>query len=234
METSFQVRPATVEDADDLTDIFMRSRAAAMPWLPPLHSAAEVRWFIEHVVLGEHTTWVVTDGTSTLGLAATKPGWLEHLYVAPEAQGRGAGRLLLTTAQEHSPDGLRLHVFQRNRAARRFYERAGFEHVADRDGSGNEEQEPDSTYRWPAARSAPGAGPRRPDAPSGRVAPPPGRVRLSSMQRRRRTHAIAAGAAGHRHRPRRARPRCRHDSHPPGLRASTGSGAGQPPGTPRS
>ena len=165
METSFRVRPATVEDADDLTDIFMRSRAAAMPWLPPLHSAAEDRWFIEHVVIGEHTTWVATDGTKALGFAATKPGWLEHLYVAPEAQGRGAGRLLLTTVQEHSPDGLCLHVFQRNSAARRFYERAGFEHVADHDGSSNEEQEPDSTYRWSAAprrarvgQPAPGAG----------------------------------------------------------------------------
>ena len=51
------------------------------------------------------------------------------------------------------PAGLGLHVFARNTRARRFYEAASFVLVEERDGSGNEEGEPDCVYRWegPAA-----------------------------------------------------------------------------------
>ncbi|MDP9398333.1 MAG: GNAT family N-acetyltransferase [Actinomycetota bacterium] len=119
-----------------------------MPWLPTAHSEAETRWWIEHVVLGEHDVWIVTDDTIPVGFAATRAGWLAHLYLAPEAQHRGLGRRLLSVAMQHNPGGLQLHVFQRNAGARRFYERAGFQHVADGDGGENEEGEPDSVYRW--------------------------------------------------------------------------------------
>jgi hypothetical protein len=39
-------------------------------------------------------------------------------------------------------------VFQRNAAARRFYEARGLELVALGDGSENEEGEPDALYEW--------------------------------------------------------------------------------------
>jgi hypothetical protein len=39
-------------------------------------------------------------------------------------------------------------VFQRNLSARRFYERRGFRLVELRDGSSNEEGEPDAVYQW--------------------------------------------------------------------------------------
>ena len=45
---------------------------------------------------------------------------------------------------------LSLWTFQRNAAARRFYERQGFTLVEATDGSRNMEKEPDVLYRWPS------------------------------------------------------------------------------------
>lgn len=151
MSSPVAVRPGRADDADALTRIFLRSRATAMPWLPTAHSEAETRWWIEHVVLGEHDVWIVPDDTVAVGFAATRAGWLGHLYLAPVAQHRGLGRRLLAVATQRNPRGLHLHVFQRNAGARRFSERAGFEHIADGDGSKHEEGEPDSVYRWSPA-----------------------------------------------------------------------------------
>jgi len=62
---------------------------------------------------------------------------------------------LLVAAKEESPSGLGLHVFQQNLSPRRFYERRGFRLVELRDGSSNEEGEPDAVYEWISS------GPRR-------------------------------------------------------------------------
>jgi hypothetical protein len=51
---------------------------------------------------------------------------------------------------ELSPGPLTLWTFQRNTAARAFYERRGFTAVELTDGSSNEESEPDVRYVWTA------------------------------------------------------------------------------------
>ena len=43
---------------------------------------------------------------------------------------------------------LKLWVFQQNTPAIGFYSRRGFHLVEPRDGSGNEEREPDALYEW--------------------------------------------------------------------------------------
>ena len=68
----------------------------------------------------------------------------------PEAQGRGTGSTLLQKAMECAGGLLELWTFQRNHAARRFYERHGFTAVVFTDGADNEEREPDVLYRWQA------------------------------------------------------------------------------------
>jgi len=47
---------------------------------------------------------------------------------------------------------LTLWTFQRNAAARRFYEKHGFMVIKQTDGSANEQKEPDAMYRWPSNR----------------------------------------------------------------------------------
>jgi len=144
------VRPGVAEDAPALAALFLAARREAMPWLPVPHDAAATRRWMAAVVLVETSVLVAPgqDGAPA-GFAAWQAGWLDHLYVAPAAQGRGLGTALLRAAQAANPEGLRLHVFRRNAGARRFYHRHGFRLVTLRDGRENEEGEPDALYAWP-------------------------------------------------------------------------------------
>jgi GNAT superfamily N-acetyltransferase len=142
------VRPARTEDADAVADLFLAARDAAMPYLPKLHPGDDVHAWIAEVVLPQDEVWVAERNGRVLGFAALAGEMLSHLYVAPDAQGAGVGRVLLAKAMERRPAGFRLWVFQRNERARRFYESHGLELVQLTDGAGNEEREPDALYEW--------------------------------------------------------------------------------------
>ena len=147
------MRPATAADAPAITALFLAARAAAMPWLPDLHSDDETAAFIRDVVLPGCDVQLATgaDG-EVLGFAAREGAVLEHLYVRPDAQRAGIGTALLRQAMAASPAGLTLFVFQANTAARAFYERHGFAVLeADDAGERNEEHLPDLRYGWPGA-----------------------------------------------------------------------------------
>lgn len=145
----WSLRRADQADAELIAAIFTSSRRAAMPYLPLLYTDTEVLEWIKDVVLRRSSaTLVVSSNCETGGFASVRSGVLEHLYVSPQLQGHGLGTLLLAAAKEESPRGLRLHVFQRNLSARQFYERRGFKLVHLRDGSSNEEGEPDAVYEW--------------------------------------------------------------------------------------
>lgn len=143
------LRPATADDTGALTDVFVRARQTAMPYLPSLDTDAQVSYWLANIVL-PHSRLIVAlmQEAGPVGFSAVRSGHLDHLYVEPGSQGEGAGTLLLADAMESSPDGLRLHVFQRNINARRFYKRNGFRLVELRSGSQNEENEPDAVYEW--------------------------------------------------------------------------------------
>jgi GNAT superfamily N-acetyltransferase len=123
-----------------------------MPCLPRLHSDEETRYWIEHIVLPGCAVWVAASADQIVGFAALDDHELDHLYLHPDWRRRGVGSKLLGLITEQSPQELELKVFQRNTAARDFYERHGFVATDHNDGSRNEENEPDMTYRWtPAA-----------------------------------------------------------------------------------
>jgi putative acetyltransferase len=145
------LRRATPVDAPALAAVHHRSRERAMPWLPVLHTPVETEAWFADVVLRSQVVTVAEVHGRVLALSAVGDGWLEQLYVDPDAQGRGLGRALLDAACAAHPDGLRLHVFTRNERARAFYEAAGFVLVGSGDGAATEEQEPDCTYAWPGA-----------------------------------------------------------------------------------
>ncbi|MDX3097277.1 GNAT family N-acetyltransferase [Streptomyces sp. ME01-24h] len=149
---AIRIRPARAADADAITAVFLASRAAAMPWLPRLHSDEETRWWVANVVLEQCRVWVAeqTATGAVTGFAALEGDWLEHLYLRPGVRGRGIGSRLLGEVVRHHPDGpLSLHVFRRNTAARGFYERHGFRAVPGSESTANEEGEQDLTYRLP-------------------------------------------------------------------------------------
>ncbi|GIJ26764.1 histone acetyltransferase [Micromonospora qiuiae] len=144
------IRRAQADDADAITQVFLASRAAAMPYLPRLHDDEQTRAWITYVVLPGCATWVAESPQTgeILGFAALDRDVLEHLYLRPDARRQGIGSALLDEVRRASPGGLSLRVFMRNTDARSFYERHGFRPVDEDDGSRNEEHEPDMTYVW--------------------------------------------------------------------------------------
>jgi GNAT superfamily N-acetyltransferase len=145
------IRRAEPGDAEAIAEIFLRARAP-MTYLPEVHTDAETREWIRSAVLPEQEVWVADEGGRLSGFAALHVDMLEHLYVHPDAQGRGIGTSLLGVAMERRPAGLCLWVFQRNENARRFYARHGFTLVRMTDGAANEEREPDALYEWSPGR----------------------------------------------------------------------------------
>ncbi|MCP3470333.1 GNAT family N-acetyltransferase [Bradyrhizobium sp. CCGUVB1N3] len=119
----------------------------ALPWLVGLHTPEEDRWFYRERLFVTCRLWGRFDGDALGGIIAFRDGWIEQLYVLPNAQDRGVGTELLDVAK-NAFDHLQLWTFQRNVRARRFYESRGFELVEETDGTGNEEKEPDARYVW--------------------------------------------------------------------------------------
>ncbi|MFF5210324.1 GNAT family N-acetyltransferase [Streptosporangium sp. NPDC000396] len=144
------IRRAVPGDADRITEVFLAARGR-MAYLPRLHTDEETAAWITGVVIPRHEVWVAEPHGRVAGFAALSDEWLEHLYVAPDAQGLGLGSALLAQAKKVRPSLLSLYVFQQNTGARRFYERHGFVLTALGDGGDNEERLPDARYRWRAA-----------------------------------------------------------------------------------
>jgi len=143
-----RLRRAQPADATAVAALHLAARREAMPWLPALHSDAEVGAWIRDRLLAEAEVWLALAGDAPVGYMALVDGMLDHLYIAPGRQGRGFGSLLLDHAKALRPDGLQLYAFQRNSRARKFYEARGFVAVAFSDGADNEENEPDVLYAW--------------------------------------------------------------------------------------
>ncbi|MBV9331748.1 MAG: GNAT family N-acetyltransferase [Alphaproteobacteria bacterium] len=147
---STTIRRATITDAAETAEVFLAARAT-MTYLPRLHSDDETREFISQVVRNCET-FVAIRNNRTVGFAALREGWLDHLYVHPSRHNHGTGSQLFAEVQFQRPEGIQFWVFQQNAGARRFYERHGCALARLTDGSGNEEKLPDALYVWPATR----------------------------------------------------------------------------------
>ena len=138
--------------------VFHAARADALPYLPILHTPEEDLAFFGSLVHEGHVTVAELDGR-VAGFLALHDDWVEHLYIAPEAQGQGLGSALLSAAQQRS-ERLQLWVFQRNTRAIGFYAHHGFTVAERTDGSHNEERTPDARMVWlrPGTAAAPTPG----------------------------------------------------------------------------
>jgi putative acetyltransferase len=119
----------------------------ALPWLAGLHTPQEDERFFQECVFKTCEVWGAFSDAELVGIIAFRPDWIDQLYVLPRAQGDGVGTKLLQRAQD-SFTPLNLWTFQRNRAARGFYQARGFVLIRETDGADNEEREPDALYRW--------------------------------------------------------------------------------------
>lgn len=142
------LRDASTEDAAAIAAVFWPARRL-LKFLPDLHTIAEDRCFIEHVVLKECAVTVAQADGRIVAFLGRHGDEIRHLYSThPDWLGRGAGSLLIERAKAAGMPALELWCFQANARARRLYETRGFRAIRFTDGLDNEEKAPDVRYRW--------------------------------------------------------------------------------------
>jgi GNAT superfamily N-acetyltransferase len=147
------IRRATPDDVEAVARLHREVRAACLPYLPDLHTPAEILGFFRDRVFPTCEVWVA-DAASFNGYCAFRPGWVDHLYIRPAHHRQGLGTVLLARAMAVNAH-LSLWTFQRNTDAIRFYRARGFGVLRETDGSDNEEREPDALLEWTRAAGTP-------------------------------------------------------------------------------
>jgi GNAT superfamily N-acetyltransferase len=148
MADGIVIARAKPSDAMEIADLYLSARAEALPFLGRTHSDEDVRiWVRDHLLLSSET-YVAMVGDQIVGFISLEQESIEQLYVRPGWYRCGIGSLLLNKAFAESRGRLQLFTFQRNIAARAFYEAKGFRALEFTDGSRNEEREPDIRYVW--------------------------------------------------------------------------------------
>lgn len=138
------LRAAIGSDAASIAKV-MRAALGSFDWMPVVHTPAEDLAFIRNVVLPRQQVTVAEAGTDIVGFIAVSGEWVEQLYLDPARTGHGIGSQLLIDATAFQAI-VKLHCFQANAGARRFYERHGFRAESFGDGTTNEEGLPDILY----------------------------------------------------------------------------------------
>ena len=142
--TKIALRPATSSDAAAIATM-MRASLNTFDWMPVLHTPEEDLFFIRDILLPSQQVTVAETNGRIVGFIAVGDDWVEQLYLDPAWTGQGIGTRLLVQATA-GISLIKLHCFQANTGARRFYERHGFRAEAFGDGSTNEEGLPDILY----------------------------------------------------------------------------------------
>src|SRR5437660_11620368 len=86
----------------ELVGVFREARRGGLEFLLDLHGADEDREYVCREMARRNQLWVAEVGGAIVGFIAFANGWVNHLYVAPEMQGRRIGRELLGIAKRHS------------------------------------------------------------------------------------------------------------------------------------
>lgn len=144
---TFELRLLAFEDLLAAAVIHRAAGAMIPGFDTSLHTPDEDLEFYRTKVFLTGPIWGAYVADVLVGHLALKPGWIEHLYVAPSWHGRGIGHALVALAKrEH--DDLQLFTYLANARARRLYEAAGF--VAEEYGFDPEHEDrvPNVRYRW--------------------------------------------------------------------------------------
>lgn len=142
------LRPATTDDVEEVAELYLATRSAAVPAMPPqLHPRESVIAYTTGAIV-DKDVWVA-EIDHVVGFATLSGSFLDALYVGPDHQGFGIGTALLDLAKARRPEGFALWVFASNMPARSFYRRHGLVELEHTDGSANEERSPDLRMAWP-------------------------------------------------------------------------------------
>ncbi len=140
------IERATLGDAADCSAT-LHEWIYENPWFPNHAPESASEQSMRNRIKND-TVYVSKNRKDTNGFIAFSKGYLDCLYIIPEARNHGLGRQLLARAKADNPEGLSLWVLEKNQSAVRFYAREGFKETARGDGSDNEENMPDIRMEW--------------------------------------------------------------------------------------
>lgn len=122
------IRPFNETDRPFLRTLFLASRRANWHWLDGSHWQLED---FDSVVLGE-TVLVAEKEGHRVGFAGLleNDNFLHSLYIDPDWQGQGIGSALLEKVQQRFTGTGALKCLLKNTAAQAFYEKHGWQRVA--------------------------------------------------------------------------------------------------------
>jgi ribosomal protein S18 acetylase RimI-like enzyme len=124
-----KLRPLVAADLDGISRVHWRACRIAYRFIGWSYTEGEVRrWYASKIGAWDWARVVTVDG-AIVGFLAATGAHVDQLFVDPDHQGRGLGRLLLEAMRERHPGPVTLHVLADNHPARRFYERFGFQKV---------------------------------------------------------------------------------------------------------
>lgn len=129
-ERGSMIRKYRDEDLDDLLAAWAAASEIAHPFLTPDFLALE-RDNIPNMYLPNAETWVFEDAGRVVGFMSLLGNEVGAIFVHPDQQRRGVGRLLMDKAQELRGE-LAVEVFKANSMGRAFYAKYGFETVAEK------------------------------------------------------------------------------------------------------
>jgi ribosomal protein S18 acetylase RimI-like enzyme len=146
---NFIIRDYRPKDFDAVTILWRIAREKSLPEFQRAkgHFFYEDQDYFRDHILKEDKVFVVESDERPVAFMAMRDDFIDHLYVHPDYQNQGLGKLLLDYARQLSPDHIWLYTLQINMNAREFYERNGF--TAEKFGmSPPPESEPDVEYHW--------------------------------------------------------------------------------------
>jgi GNAT superfamily N-acetyltransferase len=129
---SCEIRDLFNADLANAADIWFRSWHAAFPNL--LHPMPYEAWLprLRDDIFATYICRVAILNADVVGFVAVdvEKASLEQIFVAPEHQSMGVGKMLVDDAKRLCPSGLILTTLQQNAKAATFYSRQGFERGA--------------------------------------------------------------------------------------------------------
>jgi len=149
MPKNFFIRDYRPADFDAVAILWRIAREKSIPEFQNAkgHFFFEDQDYFRNFILKENKVFVVERDQRPIAFMAMKDQFIDQLYVHPDHQKIGVGKVLLEYARKLSPEHVWLYTLQINTNARAFYEKNGF--VAEKFGiSPPPESEPDVEYHW--------------------------------------------------------------------------------------
>ena len=124
------IRQYEEKDLDDVLTAWESASSVAHPFLSQEFMQQE-RLNIPELYLPQAETWVLEQDGQVIGFISLLGNEVGAIFVKPEFHGSGAGRALMDQAQRLHGE-LEVEVFKANMMGRNFYERYGFELLAEK------------------------------------------------------------------------------------------------------